>query len=172
MELFFTFLLLIGIYIFLVFIGIRLIVPFMGFGKFTLPEKTPQIILQKVQELDSSAHSQEEYLQGVYDFVTSRWHAGRLNTILYAPLAFRTNLETIWNQPGYAHCNTQNYLLFILLANSRYFEAGDIKPRCVFFNFFIHQYLQIRVNNSFIDADPAGASIRGAKLGTKIEFFG
>ena len=144
----------------------------MGFGKFRLPRQIPQKMKDKVAELENTSANSKEYLEAVYGFVTSRWHAGRLTTIYYAPLAFRRNLEKIWDTPGYAHCNTQNYILFVLLAGSKFFQEEDIEPICVFFNFFIHQYLKVKVGDDVIPVDPAGASIRGKPLGEHIKWFG
>jgi hypothetical protein len=61
---------------------------------------------------------------------------------------------------------------WITLAKSKYFKPEDITFHCNFFNFFIHQYLKVRVANNLIFADPAGASIRGELLGGHINFFG
>lgn len=165
-------LIVIAVYFFLVFVVLRLLVPFLGFGRFMMPENLPEEIKNAVQELEGRSLSQEDYLKSAYDLVIARWHAGRMVTIFKARSAFRKNLSTIWNSPGYAHCNTQNYILFVLLAGSRFFQAKDIEPRCVFFNFFIHQYLRVRINGEIVAADPAGASIRGKTLGEHIEFFG
>ena len=144
----------------------------MGFGGLEAPKDIPTEIKNKIVELENKSGSELEYLQVAYDFVTSRWHAGRLETIFYVPLAFRTNLSEILGQPGYGHCNTQNYFLYVLLVKSKYFKPEDIKLKTVFFNFFIHQYLQVRISGKFMDADPAGASIRGKQLGQRISFFG
>ncbi len=172
MTILFWLLVIIAIYFFLVFVGLRLVVPFMGFGRFRLPHEIPQEIKNKIVALENSAADQSQYLEAAYNLVISKWHAGRMNTVLLAPLAFRTNLLKIWNAPGFAHCNTQNYMLFVLLAGSKYFTDTDVLPRCVMFNLFIHQYLKVKVGERIVDVDPAGASIRGLPLGTHIEWFG
>lgn len=157
----------------MVFVLTRMITPFLGFGEFKLPEEIPQKIKEKITELESASATPEEYLKFSYDFITSRWHAGRLATLRFAPLAFRSDISKIWDEPGYAHCNTQNYLLFVLLAGSKFFKQTDIKTQYIFFNFFIHQYLRVNISSSkWLDVDPAGASIRGMPLGTHISWFG
>lgn len=163
---------LIAFYFLLIFFILRLVTPFMGFGRFSLPHHLPQEVIDAIAELERNAETPEAYLTSAYNFVVSRWHAGRFATVRYAPLAFRTDISAIWHQPGYAHCNTQNYILFLLLAGSSFFKPTDIRPTCVFFNFFIHQYLQVTVPSGQIAVDPAGASIRGIPLGGRIEFFG
>lgn len=159
-------------YFFLVFVVLRLIVPFMGFGRMKVPKELPREITDKIKELEAASASQREYLEKAYSVVVARWNAGRFRTITYAPLAFRRNLSKIWNGHEYGHCNTQNYMLFVLLTGSKYFNAEDTEARCVIFNFFIHQYLRVKVGDRWIDADPAGSAIRGLPLGTHIEFFG
>lgn len=166
---------LLGIVVFyfvLIFVILRFITPFMSFGPFHLPKQIPQEVLDKIAELEKQSATPEQYLKAAYEFVVSRWHAGRFATVRHAPLAFRKDISSIWNQPGYAHCNTQNYILFLLLAGSKFFKPTDIKPKCVFFNFFIHQYLQVTLLSGRTYADPAGASIHGIPLGGHIEFFG
>lgn len=159
-------------YSFIVYFVLRLIVPFFGYGGFKMPAEIPQEIKQKISELEGRSASQNEYLKAAYDFIIGRWNLSRGTTILYAARAFRSNILKIWNSPGYAHCTTQNYILFLLLAGSRYFKPEDIKTKVVVFNFFIHQYLKVKVRDTWVDTDPAGAGIRGEPLGRHIEWFG
>lgn len=160
------------VYFFIVFVVLRFITPFMGFRKPLLPEDVPEEIKKKVLDLKTVSFNKREYLEAAYDFVTTYWHAGRMDTVKYAVLAFRSNLKKIWNSPGYAHCNTQNYMLFILLVESKFFKPEDVTFHCVFFNFFIHQYLKVKIGNEWIVVDPGGASIRGMPLGKRIAWFG
>ncbi len=159
-------------YFFLIFIVLRILVPFMGFSRLKLPKEIPNAIREKIEELETKSGNSYEYLREAYTYITSNWHAGRFTTVLYAHLAFRKNLEKINSTPGFAQCNTQNYLLFVLLAGSKYFKESDIRVRTVFFNMFIHQYLEVRVEGKTLSVDPAGASIRGMPLGKYISFFG
>lgn len=159
-------------YFLIVFVILRLITPFMGFWKPSLPKEMPEEIKKKVSELKTVSFNKQEYLKAAYNFVTKYWHAGRMDTVKYAPLAFRRNLKAILSSPGYAHCNTQNYILFLLLVESKFFKPEDITFHVVFFNFFIHQYLKVRVDGKWINVDPAGASIRGMPLGKRIALWG
>ena len=166
--------LLLGIatYFFLIFFLLRLVVPFMGFTKPKLPREIPQEITDVITAMEAKSQSQREYSAAAYKLVTSRWYAGRMSTLYYAPLAFRTELPILWSETGFAHCNTQNYILYILLARSRFFRPEDVTVKTVFFNFFIHQYLKVKIDTTWTDLDPAGAAIRGMPLGTHISFFG
>jgi hypothetical protein len=172
MYIFWVLLIVAALYFFIIFVVARLVVPFMGFGGLAQPLQIPKEIAQKISELEMTSSGANDYLRASYNFVVSRWHAGRMDTVYYANLAFRNNLQQIWRQPGYGHCNTQNYLLFVLLTGSKFFAPIDVKLKTVFFNFFIHQYLQVRVEGSWLDVDPAGASIRGEPLGAHISLFG
>lgn len=159
-------------YFILIFLVLRITVPYMGFGRLKLPNVLPLEIQNVIKELESVSSSKEEYLKNAYNFVVNKWHAGRLATIFYTKLAFRTDLKALLNEPGFAHCNTQNYLVFVLLSGSKFFKPEDVKVKTVFFNFFIHQYIRVNLDGKIIDVDPGGASIRGMPLGTHISFFG
>ena len=144
----------------------------MGFSRLQLPREIPLVVREKIDELESKSTNQLEYLTAAYNYVTATWRAGRLTTIFYAHLAFRKNLTALFSAPGFAQCNTQNYVLFVLLAGSKYFKPSDVQVKTVFFNMFIHQYLEVIVEGKILKVDPAGASIRGMPLGTYIKFFG
>jgi len=84
---------------------------------------------------------------------------------------FDTDLKILWNRKGFAHCMVFNYALFVLLAGSKYFKAEDIKPVVIFYNFFIHQYLKVRVGDKWIYADPA-ITYKPFKVGDRSKAFG
>lgn len=172
MQLLLWIIVILAAYFFLVFVGTRLVIPYYGFKQFSLPKEIPAEIKNKITELELQNPSAEGYLRAAYSFVISRWYAGRGDTVYRAPLAFRKNLLQIWQSPGYAHCHTQDYVLFVLLAGSKFFKPEDIQTRYVFFNFFTHQYIKVRVGEKCVDVDPAGASIRGMPLGKHIAWFG
>lgn len=173
MSTLYTILTIIGAYFFIIFVVIRLVFPFMGFsGKLSMPQQIPPEVQAKIRELENASATPEQYLKSAYDYVASTWHAGRFTTIFMASMAFRKDLSKLWDSPGFAHCNTQNYILFVLLADSKFFEADDVRTRTVFFNVFIHQYLEVKLDGKWIDVDPAGASIHGKPFGEHIEWFG
>jgi hypothetical protein len=172
MDILYYLVVILAAYFFIVFVLLRLVVPFMGFGRLRLPKALPEEYKVAIADLEGKASSSEEYLRLAYDLVLSKWHAGRMDTIYHAPKAFRTDILKIWNQPGYAHCTTMNYVLFILLAGSKYFKPEDIQVKSVFFNMFIHQYLKVRIGDRWINADPGGAAIRGLPFGARARFFG
>jgi len=162
----------VALYVLIVFVVLRLIVPFMTLRGFAVPGELPDEVSSTINNLEARANNEREYLKLVYEFVGSRWHAGRMETLWYAPLAFRKNIEDIWKHPGYAHCTTQNYLVFVLLVGSKFFSAHDIQLKTVFLNLFIHQYLEVKVGGQWTDLEPAGSSIRGMSRCDHISFFG
>lgn len=159
-------------YFFVVFVLLRLVAPFMGFKQYAPPADLPAEARQTVADLESGSTDAQSYLKAAYDFTRSRWQATRGQAITQLPKLFREDFVSLWMQPGYAHCTTQNYILYTLLANSRFFKAKDVKVRHVFLNFVPHQYLQVRIGDNWIDADPAAGSALGIPFGRHGSFFG
>lgn len=172
MSIFLVVLIIVAVYFFLVFFVLRLVAPFMGFGKYQPPKNLPPEIKDKITELENSSYDQMSYLRLAFDFVLSRWYAVRYKAATDFIKLFRSDLKQIWQQPGYAHCTTQNFILNVLLLSSKYFKTEDIKVRHVFLNFVPHQYLQVRVNGQWIDVDPAATSSGIAKFGEHGSNFG
>ena len=162
----------IAAYSFTVFFLARLFIPFMGFRKYMPPMRLPSDMWTTIHEMEGTSRDSAEYLARAYDFVTHRWHSERLKTITRLPLLFRTDMRQIWNSPGYAHCTTVNFVLYTLLARSRYFTQDDIRVRHTFFNGVLHQYLQVRIGrNAWIDAHPS-TSYLNLPLGERARLFG
>lgn len=172
LTLFYYFLLLVAaIYLIGMFIVLRLIVPFMGFRRYKVPTELPYEYLSTIKDLESRSNTQEEYLNNAYNFVLSRWNSEKFKTVTLLPKIFRTDLKRIWNEPGYLHCNTMNFILQTILVNSKFFKPDDVKVRHTILNFVQHQYLSVRVANKWIDVDPAGSSIRNLPLGKRAGLF-
>lgn len=145
-------------YFFLVFFVLRLTAPFMGFRQPVPVGELPGEMRQAIAELEVQSQGPSDYLQKAFKFVLSRWYAERHKAVTELPKLFRGNLQQIWQQPGYAHCTTQNFILYTLLVNSRFFKPDDIRIRHVFLNFVPHQYMKVRVEQGWIDVDPAAVS--------------
>ncbi len=160
------------IYFFVVFVLLRLAVPFMGFKQYCPPTQLPQKIWDTINELEKQSVDQKSYLQAVYNYVSHRWEHSRFKAAYQLPKLFRKDLDRIWNVKGFVYCSTINFVVYVLLANSKFFTAEDVKVKHVFLNFVPHQYLQVKVGNEWIDVDPAGAGIRGFGIGHHASFFG
>ena len=142
-------------YFFLILVVSRLFIPFLGFSKPALPREVPQAMEHKIREMEQQATDPDAYVELAYKFVQSRWHSARFRTITDLPLAFRTDLNEIWDSPGYAHCNTINYVFYVLVARSRFFTPEDVRFRHKLFNLMVHQYVQVRIRGRWLDADPS-----------------
>lgn len=161
-------------YFLVVFVFLRLIVPFMGFKKYKIPEHIPVSMTLEIKRMKSENNNAATYLNSAYEFIKERWQdgrgTGRLNTIKYFFLIFRTDLNNVWENTTFAHCNTLNYALACMLVHSQYFTEDDFRLKHVFCNGVIHQYLQARVDGKWIDADPASGN-RNYPLGKHMEWF-
>lgn len=165
-------LIILAAYFFLVFVALRLVAPFMGFRGYRPPTDLPTEVRQKITELEQQSTDQKSYLEVVYKSVLGRWQHSRFQAAIQLPKLFKKDLSEIWHCQGFIYCHTINFIVYTLLANSKFFKAEDVKIRHVFLNFVPHQYLQVRVGGQWIDVDPAGAGIRGFGLGRHASFFG
>ncbi len=176
MVIFWTILIIIAGYFLVVFVGLRLVVPFLGFKQYQPPEDLPPEIRQTVAELENKSTDQMSYLQAVYDLVLHKtlhqWKHTRFQAAVRILRAWVKDLEEIWETEDFIYCTAINFLIFTLLANSKFFKAQDVKVRHVFLNFVPHQYLQVKIGNKWIDVDPAGSGIRGKPLGYHASWFG
>ena len=125
-------------YIALVVLVSLFVVPFMGFKKHYPPENVPDDMEKTIKELEQKSPAAMTYLTSAFSFVRSRWHSERLRTIIRFPLIFRKDIYEIWNSPGYAHCTTINFVLYVLLVKSKFFKKEDVKFRETFFNMVLH----------------------------------
>lgn len=161
------------LYLLTVFVGIRLVVPFMGFGyRFRLPsEVLPSDMKQVIGKLEAQASNQKEYLELVYEYIRSNFSGGRFKTVRHPFLAFNTALDTLWVQREFSHCHSINFIFCVMLVESKYFLETDIKIQHTFYNLFIHQYVKVKVGETWIDADPS-VTYRNLRLGEHAKLIG
>jgi len=172
MLIFWTIFFVAAVYFFLAFFVLRLIAPFMQFGAWKYPKSLPENLQQVLARIYSASDTQAEFLQKAYDEVYKHFYATRTNAVLKLPKLFRSDIGMIWNQGGYAHCVSQNYILACLLVASGKFITDDILVRHVFLNFVPHQYLRIKVGDKWIAVDPLFAGMKGLGLGAYGRYFG
>lgn len=169
-------LLIIAIYFLLVFGVSRFVVPFMGFERYNLPTDLPVEIRNTISTLENRSTDKQSYLQAVYDVVLDKnlhqWKHTRFKAATRLPRAFVKDLNEIWETQDFVFCMAINFVVFVLLAKSKFFKEDDVRVRHVFANFIIHQYLQVKVGEKWVDVDPAGTGIRGKPLGQHLSFFG
>ena len=155
-------------YFVVVWIVIRLLVPHLGFNKSPLPEFLPQDFSAVIKQIDEESSDNFDFLQKVYEFVTSRYKGDRFKTVTNFWVAFE---EPINHKRGFMPCTGQNYLTRLMLVKSGRFKDADIEIKVFPLNFFIHQYLRVRVDGRWVDVDP-WSSFLGLSLGQKISLIG
>jgi hypothetical protein len=145
---------LVALYIILVYIGIPLAVPYWKHNR--VPAIIPDELQNEIGELNKKSSTDEEFVKNAYLYITHKYYSGRFKTLVNARFAF----DDPFSHPhGYLPCHLQNYILKIILIKSGRFGSRDIKSITVFLNFFIHQYLKVKVNGKWIFVDPAGTSL-------------
>lgn len=155
------------IYVFIIFFILRLLVPYMGFGKTKIPKEIPDDLSDTIKDLNKNSTSDLDYLQNAYKYVTSKYYGSRFQTITKFWYAYKN----VFNyKSGFLPCNGQNYLLSIILIKSGRFDAKDIKTRTVPLNFIIHQYLEVRVDDNWVNVDPWSKSL-GKSFGQRAFLF-
>jgi hypothetical protein len=153
MEIFFI---VIIAYLVFVYVILRIIIPNSGFKKSSLPKVIPQEFAMKIHEINTNSKDYFDYLQEAFNYITTTFYGKRLETIFL----FRYAFEDVYKyKPGYLPCTSLNYLVRIFLIKSGRFIEEDIKVKTVPLNFFIHQYLQVKVDGKWIDVDPWSAHL-------------
>lgn len=168
--------LVLGGYFLFAFVGLRLVAPFMGFSQAEPPREISAEIKQTVVNLENKSSDQISFLENVYNFILEKnknqWRHTRGRAAVMLPRLFVKDLNDIWQTKEFVYCNAINFLAFSMLVSSKYFKFTDVKVKYVFLNFVLHQYLQVKVGEEWVDFDPSGSGIRGGLLGTHARFFG
>ena len=125
------------------------------FDKFPIPEKIP-ISLQSEIDKCSQTKKKDITLKNCFFYVVSMQKGGRINIVLQLKRLFITDFEQIYKHNGFLYCTHMNYLLRIMLINSRLFNDKDIELKLTNTWYLMpHQYLRIRLSKSnYIDVDP------------------
>ena len=140
------------IYFFTVFVILRLIVPYYGFKTSPLPNKIPQSFQAIIDSLNHKSIDNYDYLRKSYDYITDHYYGSRTDTLLKFWMAFQNPFKY---DRGFMPCNTLNTLLKIMLIRSNRFKNSQIRTRVVFLNCFIHQFLEVKINDKWIQVDPS-----------------
>jgi hypothetical protein len=162
------FLYLVLTYVFAVWIGIRLVVPHLGFKRERLPSIISNELEQRIRQLNQESSNNLEFLKKSYGFITHTYRGSRVRTVTNFWKAFQDPLNM---KPGFMPCTGQNYFLRLMLIKSGRFTEQDIQIRIAPLNFFIHQYLRIKVDGNWIDVDPWSVFL-GVPLGGKCSLLG
>src|SRR6185436_12541602 len=118
-------------YFIVVFFILRLVVPFMGFMQYSPPTNLPRAIKQAISELESKSRDQQSYLQNVYALImfknAHQWKHTRLQAAIQLNKLFKKDLKDIWYTEGFVYCQAINFVIYTMLANSKFFKADDVR---------------------------------------------
>jgi len=155
-------------YFFFIFVLLRLIIPYLGFNSPIVPQNIPQDFLKVIADFNKKSKTDKEYLYNAYSYITERYHEARLKTIINWNYSFKNVFS---HKSGYIPWNIHNFLLKVMLVKSGRFKEEDVKTQIVFFNFFIHQYLKVKLDNQWIKVDP-NSQYMGIPFGKVAIWFG
>ncbi len=158
------------IYVLVFFVLSRFVIPHLGFFKTPLPKELPPSMDYAINKIKSEANSPYNFLELSYETLGNKYRSERFNTFLRFSYLFK-DLNEIWEMQGYIPCTQSSFLMRIFLVHSGQFSDEDIKIKHTFFNFNIHQYLQVKISNKWIDVD-VGEKQRGMPIGKHLKFFG
>lgn len=158
------------LYIFLVFFVSRFVIPHMGFGEDRIPEKLPETMKDKIDELKFLSSSPKEFLELSYKYIGEKNWSERLNTFFKFGLLFK-DLDSIWKVNGYVPCTQSSFLMRIFLLKSGFFKPKEIRRRYVFVNFIVHQYLEVYIEDKWVPVD-VGEKKAGIPIGKHLKYFG
>jgi hypothetical protein len=123
------------------------------FSKSPIPQHIDQSITKVVAELKKNT-TPESYLKGAYDYITTHYESGRLNTFLRLFDLYAPGLTNLWRRKGFMHCTNQNFLLAVLLVRSGFFTDSDIKLKWTLISYYSpHEYLKVKVGNHWVEVD-------------------
>jgi len=151
------------LYFVLVFGLSRFIIPHLSFGPDPLPKEIPGDMERKIEELKNKANSSKELLELAFNYLGDRYHSERFNTILKFHYMFK-DLDDIWKRTGFIPCNQSNFLMRVFLIKSGFFKEEEVRRKSVFLNFVPHQYLQVKIDDKWINVD-VDEKHKGFKIG-------
>ncbi len=157
-------------YVLAVFFFSRFFIPYLGFSKSALPAVLPRGMEKEILLLRKKARSKKHFLKVSYDYLGARFEGGRFRTFIFFHFMFK-DLPYLWNKKGFVQCTILNHFLRIFLVRSGYFKDEEVRLRHTFLNFNIHQYVQVKINGSWVDVDVSWKK-QGVPLGRHAFLFG
>lgn len=162
-------LLIILVYFLVVFVFATFFIPHFYYREIAIPENIPESMQAKIAELKFEASSGQEFLDLTYDYLGTKYHSERWNTLLKPHYWFK-NLADIWQINGFVPCHQSSFVLKVFLVKSGFFKEEDIKIKVTLLNFVIHHYLVVSVNGKKTAVD-VGEKNKGLALGQNAQFF-
>lgn len=140
------------------------------FSKTPIPNILPDEMQKIIDEIKKSSNK-EEYLKRSYEILAAKYHGDRIKTYTRLFDVFQRDIGSLWNKNGFLHCTSINYVMRALLIKSGFFTDDDIRLKWTQIWYISpHQYLQIKVNGKWINAD-VWANAYGIKFGDNAHGF-
>ena len=134
------------------------------FKKTLIPNQLPDEMRDVIAELKKSS-DKEDCLGLAYEILNKKYRGYRVKTYTKFFDIFSKDTAKIWQKNEFLHCTNINYVLRTLLIKSGYFNENEIKIKWALVWYISpHQYLQIKVNNHWVNIDIWG-KIFGIKFG-------
>lgn len=134
------------------------------FGKTSIPRVVPDDMRRAIDEL-KRAKNKSDCLRRGYEILIGKYRGYRLKTYLRLGEVFGVDIDELWNKKDFLHCTNINFLMRILLIESGHFREDEVRIRWTLVWYISpHQYLQIKVDNSWVNVDIWGYT-HGIKFG-------
>ncbi len=134
------------------------------FKKTSIPNQLPCEMQGIIVELKKSSNK-EDCLGRAYEILSKKYRGYRVKTYTRIFEIFCKDILRLWQKNGFLHCTNINYVLRILLIKSEFFNDAEIKIKWALVWYISpHQYLQIKVNNNWVNIDIWGKAF-GIKFG-------
>ena len=140
------------------------------FSKTPVPNVLPDEMQKIINEIKKSLNK-EECLKNAYEILVAKHRGYRVMTYLKLFDVFKHDVKVLWGKNGFLHCTNINFLLRTILIRSDFFTDDEIRLRWTQIWYISpHQYLQVKVDDSWIDVD-IWAHAHGIKFGDHAHGF-
>lgn len=140
------------------------------FSKSSIPDILPDEMQKIINEIKESP-DKEACLKKAHEILTSKYRGDRIKTYTKLFNVFKQDIALLWNKKGFLYCTNLNYILRTLLIKSGFYSDDEIRLRWTQIWYFTpHQYLQVKVNDNWIDVD-IWAYAYGIQLGDHAHGF-
>lgn len=146
---------------------IPFIIPYYSYFNIKSDFVIPEFLSRDIQKINRTSGSDLEYLKNIYNFLTKKYYGDRVGSVLAINKSFKNTVE---RESGLLPCNIFNELFSSILIDSGRFDKQDINRVVVPLNFFIHQYLKVKINKEWVNIDPT-YSKRGVVFGERAFLF-
>lgn len=137
-------------YIALVFIIVPLLLPHMRGIRY---QELPDELQRKVDALSEKHQNDRELVRALYDLLKNRLRGQRSLQFIQPHKLFIMSPKKVWEQGGVQSCNVLNMMMAQVLFASGRFGRFDIRIRTTNIFMNIHQYIQVKVDKTWISID-------------------